>query len=85
MKKKKKKKNELKNHFFSKGKKKKNETKTNSSKIKMPDVEPYRPYGCKSPDWKRFLKAGEELTRGQLLLSADHKSKAVRGGGKERR
>ena len=51
----------------------------------MPDVEPDRPYGCKSPDWKRFLKAGEELTRGQLLLSADHKSKAVRGGGKERR
>lgn len=41
------------------------------------EVEPYRPYGCKT-DWKRFLKAGEELTRGQLLLSADHKSKAVR-------
>ena len=45
------------------------------------EVAPYRPYGCKSPDWKRFLKAGEELTRGQLLLSADHKSKAVRRKG----
>jgi len=43
----------------------------------MHAVEPYRPYGCKS-DWKRFLKVGEELARGQLLLSADHKSKAVR-------
>ena len=43
----------------------------------MDAVEPYRPYGCKS-DWKRFLKVGEELARGQLLLSADHKSKAVR-------
>lgn len=41
-------------------------------------VEPYRPYGCKEPSWKRFLKAGEELSRGQMLLSADHKSKAVR-------
>jgi hypothetical protein len=40
-------------------------------------VEPYRPYGCKSPDWKRFLKSGEELCRGQMLLSADHKSKAL--------
>ena len=44
---------------------------------KAATVEPYRPYGSKSPDWRRFLKAGEELTRGQLLLSADHKSKAV--------
>ena len=41
------------------------------------DVPLYKPFGCKSNDWVRFLKANEELRTGHMVLSADHKSKAV--------